>query len=362
MHQDFADWYRAVKIDPKGEVLRLRWAGVDAFYESTDERDLVHLTRLFFQLEPADRSFLDRFRAAFKAADETFPMKGNDAEMSVLAGAELVNHFESEFDSVSVLAVVSASGLSCREAPVAAIVELALAQLRVLSLREQPDLGPSVAMSSMTDHLKELNSALESNQVSTSSTALAKIFAEIVAANRRLVNWADKIAKEQSRRKEESDILWWLTGGHTRLGVPFTALKSPAACLIAPFDLAELVEDAPGPFAAEAFLHNVIAKAHPKLKLDERISLSKVLAALTQSDVANLLGTASPDPLLLELCPVHLALSKFREVAGEKAWQVTFQTATKVHPDNAEYQPCELALQFFREKMLLQKLRKVKTG
>jgi len=41
MHKDFADWYRLVDLEPKGETLEKRWQAIEQFCESEAVRKLM---------------------------------------------------------------------------------------------------------------------------------------------------------------------------------------------------------------------------------------------------------------------------------------------------------------------------------
>ena len=48
MHKDFADWYRLVDLEPKGETLEKRWQAIEQFCESVNAAQALELIRLFY--------------------------------------------------------------------------------------------------------------------------------------------------------------------------------------------------------------------------------------------------------------------------------------------------------------------------
>src|SRR6266851_2842062 len=92
MNSYFSDWYRSAGIPPEGIPLADRWKAVESF--EPDAGDIALLTQIFYQLNLSDPSFPQRFRKAFNDADPSFSMSGNDRELIVLAGAELVDVIE----------------------------------------------------------------------------------------------------------------------------------------------------------------------------------------------------------------------------------------------------------------------------
>src|SRR5471032_2977151 len=109
MHRDFADWYRRVHIEPKEEVLEKRWEAIAAFHKKARPSDLCEAARVFYGLPPKHEEFLPIYRYEFKTADAAFPMRDNDAELQVLAGATLANYFRevrSDWVALSALSLV----------------------------------------------------------------------------------------------------------------------------------------------------------------------------------------------------------------------------------------------------------------
>lgn len=47
MHKNFAEWYRLVSIEPKGDVLKSRWAGVETWSVSLSADAVLETVRIF---------------------------------------------------------------------------------------------------------------------------------------------------------------------------------------------------------------------------------------------------------------------------------------------------------------------------
>ena len=112
MHKDFADWYRLVDLQPKGETIEKRWQAIEQFCESVNAAQALELIRLFYGRSAKDHGFLGTFRSPFKTVDGTFPMRDNAAELQVLAGATTVQILE---DDRYELADVVALGIVCTD-------------------------------------------------------------------------------------------------------------------------------------------------------------------------------------------------------------------------------------------------------
>jgi hypothetical protein len=47
MHKNFAEWYRLVSIEPRGDVLKSRWAGVETWSVSLSDDAVLETVRIF---------------------------------------------------------------------------------------------------------------------------------------------------------------------------------------------------------------------------------------------------------------------------------------------------------------------------
>ena len=102
-HKYLGDWYRSAGVPPESVPLEKRWEAIQAFEMGAIE--VTSLTQIFYELTLSDASFPEQFRAAFNKVDPNFPMSGNDRELIVLAGAELVDTIERSQRSVAGLLV-----------------------------------------------------------------------------------------------------------------------------------------------------------------------------------------------------------------------------------------------------------------
>lgn len=89
MHKNFGEWYRLVALEPDGERLQKRWAGVNAWVTElrADAENVLETVRIFQGLP--SKTSKDAFLAVFQEQDPAFPRR-NDLELQVLAGASLV--------------------------------------------------------------------------------------------------------------------------------------------------------------------------------------------------------------------------------------------------------------------------------
>jgi hypothetical protein len=359
MHQEFADWYRRVHIDPKSVHLQKRWQAIEAFHQKATAYDLADATRIFFKLSPKDKDFLAMYRAEFKAADDEFSMLDNDAELQVLAGATLANHFDhhNERSILTSLFVVCATCQGARKAPIPEIVKLAgdTLQTHSSSLRASRKKLPLPSLD-VNEKLQDLTTTLSAGGANFQSLhgPLTGVLQPLVQAVSAITNWATRVSRIEELRQEESDVLWWLFGESSRdLGVPFGNLKKPSACIIGAKEFADLTGMLPGPYGVEAYLHKMLTLAD--LDPNNAVSLSDAAFACPgewqkQFVMLQLLET------VIDLCPVHLAIQKCTEAGGKKtAWHVPFQTASGLKA-GLKAKPIGLALQTYRERLLVRTL------
>lgn len=227
MHPDFADWYRRVEIEPKSDDLQKRWQAIEAFHQKATPTDLANATRVFFGLTPKDENFMAKYRAEFKATDDVFPMRDNDAELQVLAGATLARKFggSDDWGTAAALALVCGASEGARKAPVPEIVDLARRALRDHSagLRAAKKQAPLPVLD-LGDKFQNLKGTLGSGGANfqTLQGPLIDVLQPLLKAVTGVTNWARRAAQAEELRHEESDILWWLFGESSRdLGVRF---------------------------------------------------------------------------------------------------------------------------------------------
>jgi len=263
MHQHFSEWHRAAGIEPDGESLPKRWAGIEEF--SPDHKDILALAQCFYgQGKPSDE-FLAKFRQSFQDADPTFQMRGNDVELAVLAGAELVDTIERSstvLGDFAALCLVTTSGQNLRKAPpVPEIPEIASRHLNSRSIKR----------AKIKDDERDLSSA---------DDAFIESIKPQPAPFNGIGPAIKRIRRELAVTKEEANMLWWLFSEFSRdLNKPMREFSAPAISVIAGKELADLTEIIPGPFSIAAMVHRAIRNSHPETAT-KKMSLREALKGL----------------------------------------------------------------------------------
>lgn len=361
MNPDFADWYRRVQIEPKADELEKRWQAIEAFHGKATSSDLCDATRVFFGQAPKDEHFLPRYRAEFKVIDGAFPMRDNYAELQVLAGATLANHFGGgdERATMTALALVCGACDGARKAPVPEIVALARRSVRGQSSALRAAKKKVVISSpDLSEEYQTLKTTLGTGgNLEALQGPLLDVLLPLTHAVIAVTTWARRAGIAEDLRQEESDILWWLFGERSRdLEVPFSELKNPSGCIIGAKEIADLTRILPGPFGVEAYLHKMLSLAHTKL--DGTVTLSDAVVACPlewQRQFVALAGLGS----VVDLCPVHLAVQKSVEGGGKKTvWPVQFYTVSGLKA-NMKLRPVDLSLQAYHERLFVVALRQL---
>jgi hypothetical protein len=329
MHKDFAEWYRLVRIEPNGDVLRNRWAGVEEWSASLrDKDDAVLETVRIFQGLPAVTS-RESFLAVFRKHDPAFPQR-NDLELRVLAGASLVKCIEPPGDDddndgtrAAVIAgtAVETSLLRVSDPQLAEVVAAVLGGLHDMARRQRKrvpfgtTLISQKAENAAREAMKQVPSAGDwsalRNQV---APVLQAVFDGVLRAEEVLANAAHNLRCAD----EETDILWWLEGGCSRdLKKPWSTLKDQVP-LVSGWELADLTDVALGPQDAAAFLDRVVISTKGKNK-EQPLN---VYVNAVSDDWAKT-RTADLPEQALDLAPLSLALLQ-RGKSGTANWQQYF--------------------------------------
>ncbi len=361
MHDDFADWYRPCTSGTEGnltgDLLVKRWQGVEKIAASPGH-DVLDLARLALARNGVPAPFLSKFRAAFKEADPTFQMSGNDLELGVLAGSTLCQIFAEvadEADEAS-LALLCASGITKgpdwsepfvshasaymdnRLRNIRAVRRVHVPQLATKKLKQQFDLFATKLAesnpSNTSEAAKQLSDAWLQAMTAATETAAAAI---------------GELDRQSDLRREETDVLWWMTAGVSRdLGDTFRQLKTAAASVVAGKELADLVSP-PGVLPAKSILHSIITPATGR-DAGKPIPINAAVNASTAEWRGRLVkGTVIER--IEDLCPLLAALKKSLTTDEADGWMPAYKKAYGVDPKTA-LAPVDLAHQVYRECLL----------
>lgn len=356
MIQEFSNWYLEVNPEPTSELLEARWAGIQSLSETITNSKLSTLVFIAFNLDLKDQEFLQEFAAHFIQHDKSFRTKKNNIEFSVLASAALALLME---NTSSVKAIKAALAISCVSA---------------MGKRNNPS-APWLIIHAehfLHDCSAQLRAdEIESETLVTFSVFSKKTLEEQIAANswqecvsqlfdmlNRTISSVNKVSSQVSENieffekqlkllQEESDILWWLIGDHSRdLDVAFMDLDRRYLTLVAGKELADLTQDSPGPVAIESLLMKAIDKAASPVASTSEL---KTLINKTDIEWRKSVLVEFGDNSLPMMYPIHTAILKSVE---SSTWGEAFENSVQLSPKLK--MPLErFGLLFYRERLLL---------
>ena len=277
MHKMFADWYAKADREPSQKRLQSRSAGVESFGDEADLDTLLGLLR-YLGGGNGDETASSALQEKLKQEDATFLLRDNDLELRVLSAISLILMINSDSSTSTAvaLAVDVAAALGTEEVGPLGRDLVETAQRHLMEegrrLRVEPD--AAVAKRSKQPALDAGDFSLPQEgtdvaQVQTNAAGLAEYVVKLNTAIkslgaplRALAVTQDILAASTAFNAvlaEESSMLWWLVGEHSRdLEVPLASLARDSVCLVAGKDLADLTRIIPGPLSVRAMIHKAL--------------------------------------------------------------------------------------------------------
>jgi len=353
----FADIYKAASLSPGPDIIHLRQVSFESLRPEIDATRAVTLTRLYFGLPVPEGT--NWFRDGFANSDPSFSMRENEREAAVLSACLLAAAIEDREPSAALAPLtVSVSGTRI---PLVwpELLDFARAGLLTQAIKSSraKDASAIAVSRPLASKTGQAVAAIAPNEWAKLVEVLKEISAEAA-------NWSTKLSEQvnsalvlltdhQAELRTEVDMLWWYVGASSRvLEIPFAKLRPALAAVMAGFDLADLTHDAIGPVAAPALLQRLLGSQRKTQTAGTTIK--SAVDAFDQKKFGQLrLSNAvreAPD-----IFPVLAAFSKAAEIGKSPAWHEPFRRAASVDPETA-LSPLELAVQVYREKLLLSRL------
>lgn len=356
MHKNFAEWYRLVSIEPKGDDLKNRWAGIEEWTASFRKKDeaILETVRIFQGLPEV--SSREPFLAAFRKHDPAFPQR-NEMELRVLAGASLVKCIESTGDAALRPAVIAgmaleASRLRVSDPQLDEILSVVVDGLQKVARSKRKRLPFNTTLISGKDEnaaleaMKQIPTAADWTAFRTHVTpVLQTVLDGVLEAETALADAAHNLRCAD----EETNVLWWLEGGCSRdLNTQWSILEDEVP-MVAGYELADLTDVMLGPRDVAAFLERVVLSGKGKNKNRPMYVYIDALAdAWAKGRTAGLLESA------LDLTPLSLALLQ-RAKSGAANWHSFFENTGGVAASK-QLAPKTVAKQAYVEAVLLRTL------
>lgn len=344
---DFADRYAEAQLQPTAEIMAARKASAARIQENAEKAQILDLVCSYYSMRPN----LDWFRDELRQEDTTFSLLAGARESVLLAALILAAKIE-ENDPVAILGVVAGS-LRGKRTP--GEFDWLLAEARSVlaadAVEARVPRKPALPIKNSINNklTQELTDA--ASDPAALGAAVVKLRAEsqesAAYVARQVTDALERLHANARYQREESQILWWLFGEHSRsLDKPFSAFRPAQVALIGGVELAALTDASKlGPVAASAVLERILRNA----KRDTKAQPVTLIGAVDGLG-ADLGSIKAPAPVRPEICPVLTAIAKASEI-GNGAWAAAFNKATGMAADT-EFEPIDLAVQVYRECLL----------
>lgn len=352
---NFADRYAGEALASTGEMIASREAPAERIISEIDTIHILALIGIYYGSVDLD---LGWFRNEFIKEDPSFSLVNNERETRVLAAAILGALVEQE-NALAILGLV-AGNVNGHRIPAQAnwLIRLAHEVMGRQSVDERKPHVVNVKVApTTTQKLGEEVSAIAVNDWPVLLATLNKIRSEAQSSARTTSTQATNALAALNRQvdllREESQMLWWLVGGHSRtLDRSFAEFGPQQSALVGAVDLGDLTTTTHlGPVAAPAMLERVIALATRSEGAAPK-DLASAIDGVDRLDLQRL--NIYPNDLPARLAPVTAAIEMARTL-GPGVWHGIFTEKTGLQP-TITFEPTELATQLYREHLLGQLL------
>lgn len=346
----FADRYAAAGVAPGPEIIALREAPAKRLLGSLDAQRVNALVQLYYGNEAVQ---LDWFRDEFRAEDASFSLINNGRECKLLAAAVLSGALQVGNEE-AILSLRTASVGGKRIATEAQWLQSDAAQALL------DDAADSRVRLEINTSLKvvvapKLADEIAAVAIETLPPTLTKVRAEALDNSKTQAGVTtaalDELVRQMELMREETQILWWLIGGHSRhLAKAFSTMTASDAAMVCGVELAELATASRlGPIAAVAVLERAIQPA--KTSKAGSLIIAEIVDKFPSSYLQKL---TLPDTDAGWIFPLSTALAKARD-SGPGNWKSAFERSTGLSSD-LQFTPVELASQLYYEHLLWQLL------
>lgn len=349
----FADRYAEAGLSPSAERIISRQEPAKRIVDNITDNQVLDLVAMYYGSTDID---LGWFRDEFATEDASFSLVNNERETRVLA-ALILGELIDEENAIAILAVCVGGVKGHRPPPQSAwlLIE-AEEMLRRLSVADRiPEAIEIKATPTLSSQLTEDITGM-ANDWASLIAMLGKIRTEAHNSARttaaQVKNALNALDRQAKFMREESQMLWWLIGGHSRtFERSFKAFGTQQAALVGALDLGALTTQSEfGPVAIPAMLERAIAAAKT-IKGQQPRQLATAIDGFTAEDLAYL---EVPTNLPERLAPVTTAI-QLAKTMSTGSWYSRFHAKTGLN-HSIEFDSVLLAEQLYRECLLGQLL------
>ncbi|MFC8850712.1 MULTISPECIES: GTPase-associated system all-helical protein GASH [unclassified Micromonospora] len=248
MHRLFPDWHEGVVTDITLVPLDARWAGVEEVV-SDPSSDLLILVAKIAHERPMDPTQTEQFREIFRKHDKTFPMRGQERLIAMLASASMVVLRENGNRQAALSTHLSLAANNVGWEPLLADVKVDSRELLHLASQQRqvpPWSAKKVAFASTA--YKQALTRLKSSGAELDAESLIPILEAIAqsvtdAIQRTLHEVQRNFNSRERPLREELDVLRWLLSGHSGLtGECWSSYAARDIAILAAIELQKLTD------------------------------------------------------------------------------------------------------------------------
>lgn len=367
MHKYFSDWYREIGLVPTPELLEKRWAAIETIVKDINENKLQGLVCTLIHGGHCFSQFAEQFAKYFLNADTTFPMRNNQNELRVLAGACLAEIFAGPTDFALLAATCTISGafaISPSEPPFLDVTKEAAAKLELAS----SELRAQIQYPEIPSYSPQLNAALQDLKTRAAPNSLPQIqlvtplIEGLVKTETMLIELAQKsqefVAQAKCRIEtlaEECNVLWWLFSAPSHdLEIAFTGTNNRKALpIIVGKELADLITNLPGPTSVKAILAKAM-QFPQKGNGNSQCTITETIDSLPPDWRANIAEKDRANTCAFPcIFPLHFAIALAVKCDGSK-WDKAFIKKIDYLKPDLMLPTTQIAYQFYLESLILQ--------
>ena len=363
MHDYFAAWLNRVNVQINDDVTKGRWTATEALADWTGASSAPYLAAVALDAQSVRVEQRAEISQVIQAADSSFPMIGNDAELQVLSASAIVQLFEADPGppaDIGALSVATGTfgerdpetSLGLRDIADAYLLQRAL-EVRRLHGVPQAAFNPG-HVASMTKLFNEAAERLAEVDPDSTIANFETLKQGVTSLTQHLKGVAESDASahrtlldNQIALAEENDVLWWVMNRHSRgLGKARAQATTAELTLPSAHELAGLLTVEPPPQATLEYLRQALSSA--KGKTPRQLTVARAVEATEpewRAKVESELPSDTPTFLFPVLAGIRLIATSPADLGQAMAEKTGLASTFSAAPE-------EIGLHFLRELTL----------
>lgn len=349
------DCYGHAGLSSEAANISLRIEPFNVIAANITNTQLLDAVRFYFDFPvTSDTNWLS---SPIIEVDASFSMIANKRELSIISMALIAKEIGEEENQFAALAFLVASAFGHRKPAIHPqfVEDVDAAAKSLMTSRTVMNGSKPIQTQAINKELAgndgdlidpievdELNRILKA--LNTDSHKMVKLLALQVEAA------ISPLRSEIENLREETDMLWWLSGGESYLTKEaFSKVDEGRAALLVGADLANLSSTNLGP-RASGFLINKALREGRELSSKE-VKIAEIPKLFTIEELSVVGRHAGIEPVR-DLCCVNNALARAQDVGALTGWEKMYAKDNGLD-DKSAFSPTSLALQSFRETLLI---------